>query len=61
MNENKPFNPNPRGSNGNRDHGYHSQYGDKNAYRSQYTSGYESGYQANYRGGGGGRGRGWGF
>ena len=49
MNENKPFNPNPRGSNGNRDHGYHSQYGDKNAYRSQYTSGYESGYQANYR------------
>jgi hypothetical protein len=58
ISENKPFNPNPRGSFGNRDHGYHSSYGDKNYYRSQYTSGYEAGYQSNYRGG---RGRGWGF
>jgi len=56
--ENKPFNPNPRGSFGNRDHGYHSAYGDKNYYRSQYTDGYAAGYQSNYRGG---RGRGWGF
>jgi hypothetical protein len=54
--ENKPFNPNPRGDFGNRDHGYNGSYGDKNYYRAEYSRGYEAGYQANYRGG-----RGWGF
>jgi hypothetical protein len=56
MSQNKPFNPNPRGQFGNRDHGYNSSYGDKNYYRAEYTQGYEQGYQANYRGG-----RGWGY
>src|SRR6266705_1612387 len=50
----KPFNPNPRGSN-HTDNGYHSDMGDKNAYRTSYTEGYRSGYQSNF----GGRGRGW--
>jgi hypothetical protein len=58
MSQNKPFNPNPRGSFGNRDHGYNSSFGDKTFYRAEYTRGYEQGYQSNYRGG---RGRGWGF
>jgi hypothetical protein len=56
ISENKPFNPNPRGDFGNRDHGYNSSYGDKNSYRAEYTQGYMAGYQSNYRGG-----RGWGY
>ena len=57
ISENKPFNPNPRGDFGNRDHGYNSGYGNKDAYRAEYSRGYEAGYQSSYRGGG----RGWGF
>ena len=52
MAKNKPFNPNPRGSEGNRDRGYNSSYGDKNYYRAEYTQGYQSGYRSAYRGGG---------
>jgi hypothetical protein len=42
----KPYNPYPRGKYDDADHGYHSEYGDKNAYRAQYSNGYRSGYES---------------
>src|SRR5205807_721764 len=44
----KRFNPNPRGPYDDKDHGYRSDYGDKNAYKAQYTNGYRAGYEAKY-------------
>lgn len=42
----KPYNPDPRGRYDDRDHGYRSEYGDKDGYRWQYASGYRTGYEA---------------
>jgi len=50
MQSRKPFNANPRGPYDDKDHGYRSQYGDKNEYRAEYTNGYRSGYQSTFRG-----------
>jgi hypothetical protein len=46
MNENKPYNPNPRGRYDDEDHGYSSMYGSKSAYKAQYASGYRAGYES---------------
>ena len=46
--KNKSFNPNPRARFDDRDHGYHREYGDKNAYKAQYTDGYRAGYEATF-------------
>jgi hypothetical protein len=42
----KPYNPNPRGRYDDEDHGYHREYGDKNAYKAQYANGYRAGYES---------------
>ncbi|HMK21111.1 MAG TPA: hypothetical protein VK466_02185 [Terriglobales bacterium] len=46
--KNKRFNPNPRARFDDRDHGYHREYGDKNAYKARYTDGYRSGYETTF-------------
>lgn len=45
----KPFNPYPRGQYGHADHGYHREYGDRNAYRAEYERGYRAGYASTFR------------
>ncbi len=45
----KPFNPYPRGQYGPADHGYHREYGDRNAYRAEYERGYRAGYASTFR------------
>jgi hypothetical protein len=45
----KPFNPYPRAQFAHADHGYHREYGDKYAYRSEYERGYRAGYSSTYR------------
>ena len=44
----KPYNPNTRGKYNDRDGGYQSAYGDKNAYKVQYANGYRAGYEATF-------------
>jgi hypothetical protein len=46
--KNKRFNPEPRARFDDRDHGYHREYGDKNAYQAEYTDGYRAGYEATF-------------
>jgi hypothetical protein len=41
----KPYNPNPRGRFDDKDHGYRSEYGSKDAYKANYTIGYRAGYE----------------
>jgi hypothetical protein len=48
ISKSKPFNPNPRARFDDRDHGYHREYGDKNAYKAQYTDGYRAGYETTF-------------
>lgn len=50
MSQGKPFNPEPRGKYNDRDGGYQSVDGDKNAYKVQYSDGYRAGYQATFGG-----------
>jgi hypothetical protein len=45
----KPFDPYPRGKYAHEDHGYHREYGDKYAYRTEYERGYRDGYAATFR------------
>lgn len=42
----KPYNPQPRGRYDDMDHGYRSEYGNKEAYRAQYANGYRVGYES---------------
>ena len=46
--KNKPFNPNPRGSN-HADRGYRREFGDKREYRDQYSAAYHDGYSSAFR------------
>jgi hypothetical protein len=48
MSQRKPFNPEPRGKYNDRNGGYQSVDGDKNAYKAQYSDGYRAGYQATF-------------
>jgi len=50
MNHRHGFDPYPRGKYGNRDRGYRSAYGNKDAYRDQYARAYQEGYQSIWRG-----------
>jgi hypothetical protein len=44
LEQGKPYNPNPRSMYGDRDHGYRSEFGNKDAYRAEYSDAYRRGY-----------------
>lgn len=48
MDRHKKYNSKPRGRFGDRDDGYHREFGDKNYYKAEYTAGYRAGYDATY-------------